>query len=125
MIDMLPDEALLEIFHFYKDNPSSMDEFQLTWRWKTLIHVCRRWRHIIFGSPHRLDLQLVCTEKTPTRRLLDIWPPFPIFLHADVFQPVDEEGLENIMAALEHRDRISNIFLYNMGGSGSEKSMAT
>ena len=121
---MLPDEALLEIFHFYKDDSLSMEDFNLTWRWRTLIHVCQRWRHIIFGSPRRLELRLVCTDRTPARRLLDIWPPFPIYLFVNVFRIEDEEGSENIMAALERHDRISYINLYDMGDSGLEKLTA-
>ena len=29
------------------------------------------------SQTRRLDLQLACTDKTPTRTLLDIWTPFP------------------------------------------------
>jgi hypothetical protein len=123
MIDILPDDVLLEIFHFYKDDPTSIRIY--TWCWITLIHVCRRWRHIIFGSPQRLNLRLVCSEKTPVRRSLDIWPPFPIIVSSYTDQTVDEGCLENVVAALKHRDRISTIFISDgMGGSALEKSIA-
>jgi hypothetical protein len=123
-IDILPDNVLLEIFHFYKDDPASSDGF--TWRWTTLIHACRRWRHIVFGSPRRLDLRLRCSDRTPTKRLLDIWPPFPIALYVMmVVVPVNEEGLENIMAAVERRDRTSFIYIYDStNGSALKKSIA-
>jgi hypothetical protein len=123
-IDILPDNALLEIFHFYKDHPASADGF--TWRWRTLIHVCRRWRHIVFGSPRRLDLRLHCSHRTPTRRLLDIWPPFPITLRSRTNKTlVNEEDLENILAALERRDRTSIIDIYDYSiDSALAKSVA-
>jgi hypothetical protein len=49
-IDILPDDALLEIFDFY------LGETEWTNRWHILVHVCRRWRLVVFGSPRRLNL---------------------------------------------------------------------
>jgi hypothetical protein len=119
-IDVLPDNALLEIFGFYKDDLFNATNF--TWRWKTLTHVCRRWRHVVFGSPRRLNLRLLCTNTTPVSRLLHIWPPFPIIvLFTSPFPAVDKNGVENIIAALECRDRISNIDIDDIRGPELEK----
>jgi hypothetical protein len=78
MNDKVPDNVLLEIFDFYRADTMifihNCTEF--TWRWEILIQVCRRWRCVIFGSPCRLDLQVVCTDTTPVMTLLDIWPAF-------------------------------------------------
>ena len=101
---MLPDETLLEMFYFYhKETITSW------WWWKPLVDVCRRWRRIVFASPRYLDLRLFCTCTTPTRISLDIWPPFPIHI---TYSPLEApgEGEDNIIAALEHHDRISHIF---------------
>ena len=123
MIDMLPDNVLLAIFLFYKEDPTSHGPF--SWRWGTLIHVCRRWRYTTFGSPRRLDLRLVCSNRTPTRRSLDIWPPFPIFIFSNLNQTVDGECLENVIAALECRERIYSILIRcGMSSSAFEKSTA-
>ena len=116
---MLPDNVLLHIFHFYKDDFTN--RLGPTWSWKTLTQVCRRWRDVVFGSPRRLDLRLVCKSTTPTSKLLDIWPPFPII----VYQPppipvVDKNGMENLIAALESRDRISVIHLSDLRGPALE-----
>jgi hypothetical protein len=58
-VDMLPDDVLLVIFDF------CADEGQITKKgieaWQSLVHVCRRWRSVVFGSPRRLNLRLVCT----------------------------------------------------------------
>ena len=117
---MLPDDALLEIFHFYKDDLANHIRF--TWRWKSLTQVCRRWRHVVFGSPRRLDLRLVCTSWTPTSRFLDIWPPFPIaILITPTFPVVDMNGRENIIAALKCRDRTSEIHIFDIRGFVLEK----
>ena len=112
---MLPDNALLEIFHCYKDDPVHHPHF--TWGWKTLTQVCQRWRHVVFGSPQRLDLRVVCTNTTPTSRLLDIWPPFLIVvLLPPPFPEVDKNDLENVIAALECRDRTSEIHIFDIRG---------
>ena len=116
-IDMLPDNVLLEIFHFYRDQDELFFRIDDTWRWKALTQVCRQWRYVILGSPRRLDLQVVCTSMTPTSRLLDIWPPFPIIVSVPSWFPeVDEDGAENLIAALECRDRTSVIQMYNIRG---------
>ncbi|KAH9954749.1 hypothetical protein BJV74DRAFT_501224 [Russula compacta] len=100
-IHILPDDVLLEIFYFCRE-----DDWDLQWWWwKSLVDVCRRWRHIIFASPHHLNLRIRCTERTPTRTSLDIWPPFPIIIYCRPGE-LDEEGQDNIIAALEHRDRV-------------------
>ena len=121
-IDMLPDNVLLEIFHFYRNQDEHFIRIDNTWRWKTLTQVCRRWRHVIFGSPRRLDLRIVCTNTTPTSRLLDIWPPFPIIVTLPPWIPeVDENGVENLIAALGFRDRTSVIWICDIRGPVLEK----
>ena len=96
----------MEIFLFYRG------AFDLlpAWWWKNLTDVGRRWREIIFASPRFLDLRLECTERTPTRRSLDIWPPFPITITLR-FRDLDDEGQDNIIAALEHHDRVIQIHI--------------
>jgi len=114
---VLPDNALLEIFLFYKDDPSN--DAIVSWRWNPLTQVCQRWRYVVFGSPRRLDLRLVCTSTTPVSRLLHIWPPFPII----VYRPsaVDTNGVENIIAALECHDRLSIIYIDDIRDPEVEK----
>jgi hypothetical protein len=106
---MLPENALLEIFHFYKDS----NHIILTWTWKTLTQVCRRWRDVVFGSPRRLDLQLLCTSTTPDNKLLDVWPPLPIIVYQSSPFP-DLVDVENLIAALECHDRVFVIFITNI-----------
>jgi hypothetical protein len=105
-IDKLTDDALLEIFDFYiKGNLfRNVDE------WHTLVHVCRRWRNIVFASPHRLDLRrLLCTRNRPVRAALDIWPVLP--LEIEYHQIYTWEMWDNVVAALEHHERVRQIFL--------------
>jgi hypothetical protein len=83
-----------------------LDAYKWHLTWHKLVHVCRRWRFIIFGSPHHLKLKLVCTSKTPVRKLLDIWPAFPLAVYVD---GNEEDEFDDLFAALEHRDRVKKI----------------
>jgi hypothetical protein len=105
-IDILPDDVLLAIFDFYADEDSSTKN--KIEAWQSLVHVCRRWRTIIFISPRRLNLRLVCTPGTPTRDKLDVWPAFPLVIWGEVF---DTSSMDNIAAALKHSNRVHQINL--------------
>ena len=120
-IDVLPDDLFLEIFDLYRENETRRSYVKSEWGWTTLAHVCQRWRGIILASPQRLQLRIICTPVTPVKASLDIWPPFPlVIIHSSVhfcgheFQVTHEEGEENIIAALERRDRISDIHLFDL-----------
>ena len=62
-IDVLPDDVLLEIFDFYMNVDVFYEDKRETEAWQTLVHVCRRWRYLVFGSPRRLNLRLCCTPE--------------------------------------------------------------
>jgi F-box-like len=106
-IDKLPDDALLEIFDYYV-NSTQDDLFQRIEVWHMLVHVCRKWRNVVFGSPLRLNLRLSCSARKPVRENLNIWPELPIVIRQYCRQTC---SLDNILAALEHNDRVLNIAL--------------
>ena len=107
-IDVLHDDALLEIFDSYR---KLMSRYNGMWKWQKLLHICRRWRYIVLSSPQRLNLRIACTPRTPTRKLLDIWPPFPISVSSIPWDKTDARCKDNIIAALERRDRVFEIDL--------------
>jgi hypothetical protein len=109
---MLPDIALLGIFDFYVE--LSIEA------WQILVHVCRKWRDIVFGSPRRLNLRLYCGRGKPVREMLDIWPPLPIVIKA--FASDTFYNMHNISVALEHTDRICE--LYFIALQASERFLA-
>jgi hypothetical protein len=88
-------------------NPSEPKEHENEWR--TLVHVCKQWRCIVFASPRRLDLRLYCTNRRPVKKLLNIWPPFPVYIYADQLNKSPLRGVNNIIAALKQHDRICGI----------------
>jgi len=110
-IDILPDDALLQIFDFCGVGHNPLQSpFRPVLDWRRLIHVCRRWRQIIFSSPCRLDLYLLCKQGTPVRKNLGLWPAFPIVVHyADYPHRISSHDEDNIIAALEHPDRVRRL----------------
>jgi len=105
-IDMLPDELLLEIFYFMCVDGDYKNGCKPTW--EMLVHVCRRWRSIVFAAPRRLDLQLVYMGGRPVDRMWDVWPALPIVIRA---KSIGGQCGNNILAALKHNDRISQIYI--------------
>ena len=100
-IDVLPDVPLLAIFDFYvAETPKA---------WYRLVHVCRTWRSIVFGSQCRLNLRVYCTGSTPVKETLDIWPLLPIVITVDNYHQM--RSVYNINSALEHKDRIRELIL--------------
>jgi hypothetical protein len=105
-IDMLPDVALLQIFDFY------LGEIEA---WITLCTCADR--SVVFRSPLRLNLQLFCHAGTEVRKNLGVWPLLPIIVSAFGHK---RWGVDNIIAALEHRDRIIRIYLHDSDLTSSQ-----
>src|SRR5216684_6081862 len=105
-IDVLPDDVLLEIFGFYVNKYSHYATKAEVETWHSLVHVCRRWRSIVFSSPHRLNLQLVCTPGTPVRSTLDVWPALPLLIRRPL---IGISSMDNIIVALGHSNRIREV----------------
>jgi F-box-like len=107
-IKALPDEILLTIFDFCRADAVERTSWPWTglWPsvWRRLVHVCQRWRYAVFSSPLRLDLRLHYTDRhgSSLRKILGVWPPFPIEICCFKLRG-------NIIAALEHRDRICEL----------------
>ena len=102
---MLPDDVLLEIFDFHvvAQGPLRLEKGEIE-AWLSLVHVCRRWRSVVFGSSRRLNLRLVCSSKTPVRDTIDMWPELPLYIKAEnAYYLRDKEGVDNVVAALERR----------------------
>jgi hypothetical protein len=115
--EMLPDVSLLRIFDFYVGEEPEDEDIQA---WHTLVHVCRYWRNVVFGSPRRLNLQLYCSARTPVRETLDVWPLLPIIVKV---YSVDRWDNGNIIAALEHNDRICQLVIFDIPSSETDKAL--
>ena len=121
---MLSDDVLLEIFslHLHVNGPQSysylFDEGRKQYEdaWHTLVHVCSRWRSIVFSSPRRLNLRLLCTNKRQIKKMPNIWPALPIIIHA-YFGTSLVRGVSNLITALEHHDRVCKITIRGVPNS--------
>ena len=112
--DALPDEVLLHTFYFYVDQTPDGDAWHKLDVWHTLVHVCHRWRCVVFDSPKRLNLRLLCNENRLAKNMLDVWPSsLPIVISDSALRTtrLELEGAKIINAALRHRNRISMIDL--------------
>ena len=116
-IERLSHDDLMKIFKFDRlVSESTALSHGRPWKWHRLVHVCRRWRYIIFGSPQSLDLRLFCTYGTPVKDNLDCWPALPIVMRYLAFSNplpplVSTRDEDNIIAALQHPHRICTIQL--------------
>ena len=113
-INDLPDEVLLDIFGFYMAHPLPSPSYEDAWH--TLVHVCRRWRYVVFGSPRRLDLRLACVERRLVKTL-DIWPELPIVLCVDYGEMVQLPSITDIVSVLKRRDRVCKVTIDNIPNS--------
>jgi hypothetical protein len=108
-INMLPDEVLLEIFDHYVILPQINYRDRPVSAWHKLVHVCQRWRYVVFDSPRRLDLRLLCTNRTPVTNMLHIWPALPIVISTVSPLSLPASGVTNIILALQQHNRICKI----------------
>ncbi len=120
-IDVLPDDALLDIFDFCMDISLSLGYKTEIEAWQLLVHVCRRWRNVVFGSPHRLNLRLVCTPKTPARDTLDVWPALPLLISGDMALT---PGVDDIIVALGQSNRVCEVTLVGFEDRQLDKVLA-
>ena len=120
-IDILPDDVLLGIFDFYVEIRSPYDLRRETEAWQTLVHVCRRWRSLVLGSPRRLNLRLLCTPETLVRVTLGVWPVLPLVVGGDM---TPSSGTDNIVAALGESYRVCQVSLSGFAGWQLEQVLA-
>ena len=109
-VDVLPDDVLVEIFCYVnrRDNLNTQNP------WHALVHVCRRWRYLVFASPCRLNLQLDYRGHGPIPEVLDAWPVLPLIIRGGPREnPRLDPRWDNRVAAFEseHHNRICEIRL--------------
>jgi hypothetical protein len=78
------------------------------------MHICCKWRRILFTYQRPLQLRLFCTHATPVLKILDCWPTMPIVVQyggSPSLNPPAPEDEDNIVAALKRSDRVTSINL--------------
>jgi len=110
-IDMLPDDILVEIFFYV-----NIRDWYIPNPWHALVHVCRRWRYLVFASPCHLDIRLEYDGYGLMSEVLDAWPVLPVILVTSG----GHQEWDNMVAGLEsehHNDRICEIEIEDMTNS--------
>src|ERR1700679_4039474 len=79
--------------------------------WQSLVHVCGRWRSLVFRSTRRLNLHLFCTPETPAKDTLDVWPALPLIVRGNM---ASASGTDNVIAALGQGNRVCEVFLSSL-----------
>jgi hypothetical protein len=100
------DNVLLNIFHRFLDVSPQ--------HWHRLVHICRKWRRIVFASQRALNLRLLCTYGAPVLKMLECWPTLPIvvqFAESPALGQPTPQDEDCIMAALKQSARVSSINL--------------
>ena len=133
-IEVLPNDVLLRIFSCHRSLHQKCRyhytdprlPLSVTWKWHRLAHVCRRWRYLIFASPHHLGLRLAITHtpsSKPRMPVSDLWPVLPISIWSGVcpWWRLFPKQEDEVVSALKHPDRIHEIKLI-MSDSMLEKS---
>jgi hypothetical protein len=109
-IDILPEDILLGIFNYYLAEADEDGKYE---EWQILVHVCQKWRYVVFRSPLHLNLRIFCSAGTLVKKKLAVWPPLPIIIEQIIEQYGNSTSCskDNIIAALGHNDRICKIDL--------------
>ncbi|KAI9508070.1 hypothetical protein F5148DRAFT_26966 [Russula earlei] len=117
-INTLPDDVLVDIFYFY------VNDWDVgTSGWHTLVHVCQRWRYVVFASPRRLNLRLSYTGKRPMSEMLDDLPVLPVMISLETHSSLIRGNITTFLNS-EHRHRICGISMLPIPASDLETFVA-
>ena len=114
-INKPPEEVLLVIFEFYMAYPLPLP-FHEEDGWHTLVHVCQQWRCVVFGSPRRLNLRLLCTNRR-LEKALGIWPELPIAMHVNDQESCPYPSVTNVISVLKQNNRVCKISISSVSNS--------
>jgi len=89
--------------------------------WRALVHVCQRWRYIIFAWPNNLKVQIDCRSRMDIEMALDVWPALPLSICSSLD---GDPNRDDIIASLEHRERITEVDWSGLSGPQLDSCVA-
>jgi hypothetical protein len=106
----LDDDALLQIFSCYRLEDEDNWYHQLSWL--TLVHVCRKWRYLIYGSWSYLDVCHLITHNSTSMDPPGHLPHLPLVIAcSDRTNTMTRSGEDNIHLGLQYGGRIRRVAL--------------
>ena len=109
-IHNLDADSLLQIFTCYRLDDE--ENWYLRLGWLMLIHVCPRWRNLIYGSWSHLDMCLLLTNDPPSMDTLSHLPPLPLIIHyLDRTRTITRKDEGNMYLGLQQHDRVRQVVL--------------
>ena len=105
---VLDNDTLLQIFSCYRLEDEDKWNLQLTWR--TLAHVCRRWRYLIYDSSSHLNMFLLLANDAPSIDTLSHLPPLRLVIdYSDKTRAVARKDQDNIYLGLRQHSRVCRV----------------
>jgi hypothetical protein len=109
-IDNLDDDSLLQIFSFYRLEDE--DDWYFRLGWLKLVHVCPRWRKLIYNSWAHLDMCLLLTNDSPSMDTLSHLPPLPLVIrYSDRTRTITRKDEGIMYLGLQQHDRVRRVDL--------------
>ena len=109
-IRILNNDSLLHIFGHYRLEHER--NWNLRQMWRTLAHVCQRWRYLIFDSWFHLDMCLLLTMNSPSMDTLSHLPPLSLVIdHSNRTRAMTREDENNIRLGLQQHGRVRRVAL--------------
>ena len=109
-IRTLDDDSLLQIFNYYRQEQEVDWNFRLAWR--TIAHVCRRWRHLVYDTSSHLGVCLLLTHDSPSLDTLSHLPPLPLAIdYSDRTWTITQRDEDNIRFGLLQHRRVRRVAL--------------
>jgi hypothetical protein len=111
-IHNLDDDALLQVFNYYRLEEHNWD---LRLKWRRLAHVCQRWRYLVLDSSSLLDICLRLTNKSPSIHTLCHLPSLPLVIDYSYDTRMERAQTrkyeDNIHLGLQRHGRVRRVAL--------------
>jgi hypothetical protein len=122
-INNLPNELLIEIFDFYRQDITRRRNWRKEHLWFNLSRVCKIWRALMFASSTRLDVCLFLKPNNGThmKTLMSTDPRIPIIIEYNTYGAVTAKDIGRLLSALKRPDRIRGIDLSSLTGTQLDK----
>ena len=109
-IHNLDDDSLLQIFRCYRLENEDNWNFRQTWR--RLVHVCQRWRYLVYDLSTHLDMCLFLTNDSPSIDTLSHLPPLPLVIdYSNRTRTTAQKDEDNIHLGLQQHGRVRRVAL--------------